>query len=80
MPTVPVVPADSKKRQIACVSLGGNRVRVVLSNEYGDKPLVIGAAHVALVGSGASIIAGSDGALSFDGHSPVTISARRPDG
>jgi len=32
-------------RQIAAISIGGNRVRVVLSNEYGSKPLVIGAAH-----------------------------------
>ena len=31
-------------RQIARVSVGGKSVRVVLSNEYGDRPLVIGAA------------------------------------
>jgi hypothetical protein len=39
-------------RQIARVSLGGDRVRVVISNEYGDRPLVIGAAHVALADDG----------------------------
>jgi lysophospholipase L1-like esterase len=65
-------------RQIARVSIGGNRVRVVLSNEYGSKPLVIGAAHVALAGSGAGIVAGSDRALSFDGHPSVTIPPGAP--
>jgi hypothetical protein len=35
-------------RQIARVSVGGSKLRVVLSNEYGSQPLVIGAAHVAL--------------------------------
>src|SRR3984893_12778122 len=65
-------------RQIAGISIGGNRVRVVLSNEYGSKPLVIGAAHVALAGSGAAIVAGSDRALSFDGHPSVTIPPGAP--
>ncbi len=48
-------------------------VRMVLSNKYGSKPLVIGAAHVALAGSGAAIVAGPDRALTFDGHPSVTI-------
>ena len=65
-------------RQIARVSIGGNRLRVVLSNEYGSRPLVIGAAHVALAGSGATIVAGSDRALSFDGHPSVTIPPGAP--
>ncbi len=65
-------------RQIAAVSIGGNRVRVVLSNEYGSRPLVIGAAHVALAGSGAATVAGSDHALSFDGHPSVTIPPGAP--
>jgi hypothetical protein len=60
-------------RQIATVSIAGNRMRVMLSNEYGSRPLVIGAAHVALAGSGAAIVAGSDRALGFDGHPSVTI-------
>ena len=39
-------------RQIARVSLGGDQLRIVISNEYGDRPLVIGAAHIALAGEG----------------------------
>lgn len=46
-------------REIARVSLGGNRVRVMFSNEYGSEPLVIGPAHVALGGNGAGITPGS---------------------
>jgi hypothetical protein len=46
--------------QIATIPLGGTRVRIVLSNEYGSDPLVIGAAHVAVAGQGGAIVAGSD--------------------
>lgn len=65
-------------RQIASLSIGGNRVRIVLSNEYGTKPLVIGAAHVALAGAGSSIVPGSDRALTFDGNPSVTIPPGAP--
>ena len=46
-------------RQGARVSLGGQRVRVLLSNEYGTQPLRIGAAHIARSGRGAGIDAAS---------------------
>ena len=35
-------------RQIVHTSIGGSRVRVVLSNAFGTAPLTIGAAHIAL--------------------------------
>ena len=60
-------------RQIAHVSLGGQRVRVVLSNSLGTLPLRVGAAHVALRGSGASIVAASDHVLTFGGLPSPTI-------
>ena len=65
-------------RQIARVSLGGDRVRVVISNEYGDRPLLIGSAHVALAGAGVAIVPGSDRALTFDGSPSVTIPPGAP--
>src|SRR5688500_6263563 len=37
-------------RQIVHTSVGGSRLRVVLSNAWGTAPIVIGAAHVALRG------------------------------
>ena len=65
-------------RQIARVSLGGSRVRVVISNEYGSSPLVIGAAHVALADNGVTIVPGSDRALTFSGQPSATIPPGAP--
>jgi lysophospholipase L1-like esterase len=60
-------------RMVTQVSLGGTRARVILSNEYGSRPLVIGAAHVALTGSEAKIVHGSDRPLTFGGEARVII-------
>lgn len=69
-------------RQIVGVSLGGTRIRVVLSNAYGSQPLVIGGAHVALPASGTSsdgsIIPASDRVLTFGGKTTVTIPPGAP--
>src|SRR5262245_25259278 len=54
-------------RQVARSSIGGSKVRIVLSNEYGEVPLEIGAAHIALTSDGAGIQPGSDRALTFGG-------------
>lgn len=72
------VPADvtgSTVREVVRLSTGGPRLRVVLSNRYGTAPLAIGAANVARtadVPGATSAIAGSR-ALTFAGHSTVTI-------
>lgn len=60
-------------RQIVHTSIGGPRVRVVLSNAFGSAPLTIGAAHVALRDSGAAIVPSSDRTLTFGGNPSVTI-------
>ena len=60
-------------RQIAHVSLGGPRVRIVLSNSLGILPLRVGAAHVALRAVGASIVTASDHVLTFGGLPRPTI-------
>lgn len=62
-------------RQIAHVSIAGNRLRVRLSNAYGTAPLNIGTTHVALQRSGASIVSGSDRVLTFNGKLSITIPA-----
>ena len=69
---------DQTVRQIAHVSIGGSRVRIVLSNEYGTRPLTIGAAHIALAGGGSSIVAGSDRPLTFGGRTSFTIPLGAP--
>ena len=65
-------------RQVARVSIGGSRVRVVLSNEYGTRPVTIGAAHAALSDGGAKIAAGSDRVLTFGGQKTVIIPPGAP--
>lgn len=62
-------------RQIARVSLGGQRVRIRVSNAFGTQPLRIGAAHVALQASGASIVPGTDRSLRFSGLPSISIPA-----
>jgi lysophospholipase L1-like esterase len=56
-------------RQVVHTSIGGDRVRVVFSNAFGNAPLTIGAAHVAIRDKEASVVRGSDRPLTF---------ARRP--
>jgi lysophospholipase L1-like esterase len=57
------------------VSLGGDRVRVRISNAYGNRDLQIGAAHVALRDSGPAIVPGSDRVLTFGGNPSAAIAA-----
>jgi lysophospholipase L1-like esterase len=62
-------------REIVRVSVGGRRVRLRLSNLYGDRPLVVGSVHVALRRSGAEIEPGTDRTVTFNGRSSVVIRA-----
>jgi lysophospholipase L1-like esterase len=48
-------------------SVGGRRVRVKLSNAFGAAPVVVGAAHLAIRGTGSAIVSGSDRPLTFTG-------------
>jgi lysophospholipase L1-like esterase len=64
---------DMTLRQIVHVSLGGDRVRILLSNEFGSDPLTIGAAHIALSEGGAEIKLASANALTFGGRNSITI-------
>jgi lysophospholipase L1-like esterase len=62
-------------RQIVHTSIGGDRVRVVLSNAFGTAPLAIGAANVALRQKDASIVPSSARALTFGGSASTTVAA-----
>jgi lysophospholipase L1-like esterase len=74
-PPAPLNFSNQTLRQIVHVSLGGERVRVVLSNAFGTVPLGVGAAHIALRVKDAAIDPKSDRALTFGGSSSVTIAA-----
>ena len=62
-------------RMNARTSIGGDTVRVRLSNAYGNRKLMVGAAHIGLRDSGPGIVAGSDRKLTFGGAASATIAA-----
>src|SRR5712691_2513780 len=57
------------------ISLGGDRLRVRISNAYGNRPLTIGAARIALRDKGPATVRGSDRKLSFGGSDGTVIAA-----
>ena len=62
-------------RMNARISIGGDTLRVRLSNAYGVRPLTIGAAHIGVRATGAGIVPESDRALTFGGETSATIAA-----
>ena len=62
-------------RQIAHITLGGSRFRVVFSNTFGVVPLTIGAAQVALRDKDAAIVPQSNRVLTFGGAARTTVPA-----
>ena len=65
-------------RQTARLSIGGSRVRIVLSNEYGKTPLTIGGANIALAQGGGKIKEGSAHAVTFGGNPTIVIPPGAP--
>ena len=57
------------------ISIGGERLRVRISNAYGARPLPIGAAHIALRDKGPAIVPGSGRKLTFGGNDGAVIAA-----
>jgi lysophospholipase L1-like esterase len=60
-------------RQIIHTSLAGSKIRVVLSNRFGEEPLAVGGASVALRAKDAAVQAASVRKLTFSGQSAHTI-------
>jgi lysophospholipase L1-like esterase len=73
LPAPPLRFNNQTVRQFARISIGGARLRVVLTNTFGTRALTIGGAHLALRASGAAIAPGSDRALTFGGLPIATI-------
>ena len=57
------------------ISIGGDRLRVRISNAYGSRPLPIGAARIALRDKGPATVPGSDCKLTFGGSDGTVIAA-----
>lgn len=60
-------------RMIARVSVGGEELRVRFSNAFGQGAVTLADAHIALAGSGAAIVVGTDRALTFSGKKVFAI-------
>lgn len=65
--------ADTTYREIVHVSLGGSRVRIILTNEFGTDSLTIGAAHLALSAGKGDVDLAASSTLKFGGKSTITI-------
>jgi lysophospholipase L1-like esterase len=69
---------DQTVRERVRVSVGGDRIRLRLSNEYGSTPLLIGSATVAASNDATSVRPGSIRTVTFGGHDSITIPAGAP--
>jgi lysophospholipase L1-like esterase len=64
---------DETIRMKVHTTVGGNQVRIRLSNTYGASSLLIGAAHIALKKESSGIIPETDRTLSFGGKAGIAI-------
>jgi lysophospholipase L1-like esterase len=65
-------------REAVRVSIGGTRIRLRLTNEYGTKPLAIGAVRVALADDTGSIRVGTERPVLFSGRPTASVPAGSP--
>src|SRR5688572_29727531 len=65
-------------RQILRVSAGGTSVRLRLTNAYGQAPLAIGAARIALLDEQGQEIGGSSRVVTFGGDKTATVATGAP--
>ncbi|WP_432494867.1 SGNH/GDSL hydrolase family protein [Kineococcus gypseus] len=72
---------DQTVRQVLHASIGGRRLQLRFTNEFGETPLVIGEAHVGLRapgGSGTDVQPGTDRRITFGGSTSTTVPAGSP--
>lgn len=69
---------DQTIRQIVRLSAGGDRVRLRLSNEYGTRPLQIGAVTIALARTDGTLRTRSLQEVTFAGQTSAVIAAGAP--
>ncbi len=76
-PTSPALTGFSNQtvRNIVFTSIGGNVLRVHLSNRFGTRPVVVGPATVGIELTGAQLVPGTIRNLTFGGRRSVTIPA-----
>jgi lysophospholipase L1-like esterase len=77
-PAIPGRPQTFRNQSVRLIvhtSAGGKKVRIKISNTFGDQPLLIGAAHIARRAAGAEIDPAFERALKFGGHASITVAA-----
>jgi lysophospholipase L1-like esterase len=76
-PTSPAVSGFNNQtvRNIVFTSVGGNVLRIHLSNTFGTQPLAVGAASVGVELVGAQLVPGTIRDVTFNGRRSVTIPA-----
>jgi lysophospholipase L1-like esterase len=65
-------------RQIVRISAAATRVRIRISNEFGERPMRLGSVHVALAGPEGASLPGSDHVVTFSGASNTIVPAGAP--
>jgi lysophospholipase L1-like esterase len=65
-------------RERVRISVGGSRVRICLTNEYGSSPLLVGSVTAAVPTDPAGVKSGSIQAVTFSGRNSITIPAGAP--
>ena len=70
--------SDQTLREVVHTSIGGDEVRVRISNVFGSNTLVIGEAHIAVSASGSAIVPGTDRVLTFGGQRSINVYAGAP--
>lgn len=65
--------SDLTYREIVHVTLGGDRIRIVLSNEFGDDPLLIGGAAVALSAGKGDVHGSTVQTVTFGGQPSIIV-------
>ena len=66
---------DETVRERARISVGGPQIRIVLSNEYGSAPLVVGRVSAGVARSKEEVVTGSLRGVTFDGKDRISIAA-----
>lgn len=75
---VPPVLQDQTVRQVARLSAGGRRLRLLFSNAYGTQPLQLGRVTMALAGEGDALVPGTTRQVLFAGLPTATLAAGAP--
>jgi len=73
IPPIPERLESQTVRMFLRTTVAGSRVRIQMSNAYGDRPVRIGDAHIALRTRGSAIARSSDRQLTVGGRSSFTL-------